>query len=88
MGATSYQVYRASGTGPATLAGTTASTDFVDAGGAAGGDYRYTIVAAVPGGTALSSAIATIHWVPAASQPVVLRTLPAAYFRGKPNFKN
>ncbi|HKC83034.1 MAG TPA: hypothetical protein VKD46_03445, partial [bacterium] len=77
-GATSYQVYRATAGGDAAVVGETSTTSFVDVGGVAGTDYAYTVLAVVPGTTTVQSTPVPIHWVPATSQPVVLRFSPDA----------
>src|SRR5258708_6004844 len=78
-GATSYQVFRSTGTDTPTLVATTTATTINDVGGAAGTVYTYSIVPVLASGPATAQAqTANATSAATTSTPLLLRVQPAS----------
>ena len=78
-GATTYQVYRSTGTETPTLVATTTATSLTDVGGTAGIVYAYSIVPLLASGPAVAQAqTANATWAAATSNPEVLSAQPSS----------
>src|SRR5216683_6008379 len=78
-GATSYQVYRSTGTDTPTLVATTTATTLTDIGGTAGIVYAYSIVPVLSSGPATAQAqTANATWAATTSSPVILGAQPSS----------